>query len=65
MVDDRLSFVLRPFGVESSRPTALRKVLAAAATAEEPDVVMAIDLPDHEIPLAGLTKEVAFGIHTG
>jgi len=64
MIDDVLSCGFRKLGIEQRASAALGKFFTAGATAQQPDTVTAVDLADHEIALASLTKQVAFGINT-
>jgi hypothetical protein len=63
-VDNIRRFRLGELGVEQSGTASLRKFLSTGVTAQRPEVVVTIDLPDAEISLAPLTKHLTFGIDT-
>jgi hypothetical protein len=64
MINDRCRLFLSDLGIEQRGAASLRELLAAGATAQEPDLVLAIDFAHGEIGLARETKSWALGIHT-
>jgi S-adenosylmethionine:diacylglycerol 3-amino-3-carboxypropyl transferase len=64
MIDDVFSYGLRELGIEQRATAALGKLFTTGATAQQPDTITAIDLADHQIALASLPKQVAFGVYT-
>ena len=65
MIDHVLGFGLRQPGMKQGATAALGKCFAAGATAQQAEAIMAVDLANRQVALAGLTTLVAFGIHPG
>jgi len=65
MVDDLCGFALWELRVEQRCPASLRKFLTAATTSQQPQAITTVHLPDDEIVVAALAKEVAVRIDTG
>jgi hypothetical protein len=65
MVDDGRRLFLWELGIEQGGATPLGELLAARATAQQANTVMAIHLPDHEVVRASAAKQLAFGVDTG
>jgi hypothetical protein len=64
MIDAGRGPVLWDFGIKQRGTTALRELLTARPTAQEPDVIMTVHFAYRQIVLARETKPLAFRVDT-
>jgi hypothetical protein len=64
MINDGLGFVLWDLRIEQRGAPPFRELLAAGATPQESEAVVAVDFAYGEIALARKAKLVAFTVHT-
>jgi hypothetical protein len=65
MLNNVLGLSFTDFGIEQGGMASLREFFLALATAQQTNIIFAIDLADGEIALAELSIILAIGMDTG
>ena len=65
MVNDFFGFSFTDFGIEQIGVSSFRELFTTLATAQQTNVIFAIDLSNGGISLMGTPKILAFNVDTG